>query len=156
MITLQQVNPEDVGTITTALSWIDSAPRWFRDCDAVWGRDTPATYAAKLAQQVDWGVFVDESLHSIISLTLAGKGVYNVHLMAQRRADPEPLIIAGRSMRQQLFIFGAREIWCWLAQMNRGVQKIAQAIGFVKDGVQMFKGQTHGRVILWERFSCRV
>lgn len=155
MITLRQLTTADASLISEALSWIDHAPRWFRDCDAVWGHETAEDYLKKMGQQADWAVMEDNQLHSVISLTVAGKGIYNVHLMTRRNADITPLVIAGQSIRQQLFAKGIREIWCWLAVMNRGAQRAAELIGFIRDGVQMFKGQTHGKVILWERFSCR-
>lgn len=155
MTTMRRLDPDkDEDLIREALSWIDDAPLWFRNADAAWGPDTPETYLNQMRQdgQADFGVF-DPELIAVITITLAGKGIFNSHLMVKRHANVDSLIIAAASLMKQLFEHNMREGWSWLAKRNRGAQRIVEAIGMTRDGVSMLKGQSHGRPLSWVRYS---
>jgi hypothetical protein len=157
-VTLERLDPErDELLVREAVAWLDSAPRWFRDCDAAWGAEGADAYLKQMRDepQADFGVFVSGQLVAVITVSLCGKGVYNSHLMARRGANPEAIVACIKALMGGLFEEGMKESWNWVASRNVGVRRVLEATGMVRDGVERFKGQSHGRPILWVRYSVR-
>lgn len=155
MTEMRRLDPDKDGhLVREALSWIDGSPRWFQDADAAWGADSPETYLNQMRQdgQADFGIF-DPELIAVITITLAGKGIFNSHLMVKRHSSIEPIIVAAASLMKQLFESGMKEVWSWIMKRNHGPQRIVEAIGMKLDGVTMLKGESHGTVIEWVRYS---
>lgn len=157
-VTLRRLDPlRDKELVRESLAWIKDEPRWFRDGDEVWGTEDFKAHLANMMTQAraDVGVFEGKSLIAVINVSLVGKDVYNVHLMAKRGVNAESLIVAALNVKKELFGNGAREVWAWPEKRNKGVQRILEAIGMVRDGVELIKGQSHGRPITWTRYWTR-
>jgi hypothetical protein len=157
-VTLRRLDPDrDESLVREAVSWLDEQPLFWRNCDSAWGTESADAYLRQMGEgrQADFGLFIGGEFRAVITLSLEGQGLYNTHLMAKRGTDPAALVLAVASMRSQVFRQGAAEVWNWVAAKNRGVRRILEAAGMVKDGVERFKGASHGRPILWVRYSAR-
>lgn len=149
----------DALLIAEAVRWIDSAPRWMRDCDNAWGKTTAGDYLEQMntTHQADFGVWDDSEFIAVITVSLEGHGVYNSHLMAKRSANPATLKIAIANVLNQMQNQGMlREGWMWLARRNYGVRRIVESLGLQRDGVERYKGSSHGQPICWLRYSVTV
>lgn len=148
----------DVLLIAEAVGWIDSTPRWMRDCDDAWGKTVAGDHLEqmKTTPQADFGVWDGDEFVAVITISLIGHSVYESHLRAKRSANPEILKIAIANTLNQMFNRGMKEGWMWVARKNHGVRRLLEAVGIYNDGVMMFKGQSHGQPIEWLRHSVSV
>lgn len=151
---MRRLEKTDTVLIKEALSWSEGAPRWFRDADRAWGTITPDKYIEQMDDQADFGVF-DGELVAVITLSLEGKGIFNSHLMVKRKAPVGLIVVSAVSIIRQLFENGMREGWAWPNKRNYGLRRILELIGMKRDGLEIIKGQSHGRPLTWVRYSCR-
>lgn len=159
MVEMRRLNADkDQELVRQALSWIDEQPTFYRNCDAAWGTVDADSYLEMMRSdpQADFGVFEDDKLIAVITVTLEGKGIYNSHLLVKRRANVEAITICAMSVIKGLFENGMKEGWSWLARKNYGARKILESIGMRRDGVSRFKGQSHGQPIEWLRYGLGV
>jgi hypothetical protein len=159
-VALERLNPDrDETLVREAVSWLDTQSLFFRNCDAAWGAPESADdYLRHMREgnQADFGVFDSGELVAVITVSLEGKGVFNSHLMAKRGASPAVVAQGVSGVLKGLLSEGTfKEGWSWLAAKNYGAKKIVEACGMVRDGVERFKGQSHGRPLLWVRYSVR-
>lgn len=157
-MTMRRLDPvKDERLVREAVAWINSAPRWFQDADAVWGKDNADDYLNQMSTdaQADFGVFDDEKFIAVLTVSLKSHGVYESHLMAKRNASSSVITLAIVNLREQMFQHGMIETWLWLARKNFAVRHIVEAAGLIRDGVSMLKGRSHGRPIQWLRYSVR-
>ncbi len=154
---MRRLDPDrDEALVREAVSWLDSQPLFFRNCDAAWGADESADdYLRHMREdaQADFGVFDEGELVAVITVTLEGKGVFNSHLMARPGARPEAVLRGVSGVLKGLRAEGMREGWAWLARKNYGARALLEAAGMRRDGVTRFKGQSHGAPIEWVRYS---
>jgi len=70
-----------------------------------------------------------------------------IHFSVMRGTKPD--IEWLRELRKQLppFIFG------WINKRNRQMIAVAQELGFVFEGLRMFHGESHGKVVEWWCFK---
>lgn len=154
---IRRLTPDDRDLIAEALGWIDKMPRWAKDADRTWGVPSVDEYLSmmEIDPQIDLGIFQDEAMVAEICIALVGNGVYNSHLMMKRGAEVSGVIVAAVSVKDQLFAkYGAKEIWSWALARNHGLQKILTSIGMKRDGVEQYKGSSHGMPLRWLRYSC--
>lgn len=146
---MRRLDPErDEYLIQEALSWTGDQPLFFRNAEKAWA-DRP------LNERADFGIFENEELIAVITITLEGQGSFDSHLMAKRGTDPQLIAMCVGSVIKQLFQQGMREGWAWPAEKNRGLKRILEATGMKRDGLEIFKGSSHGRPLLWQRYSVR-
>jgi hypothetical protein len=147
----------DESLIREAVAWLDSAPQWFKDCDAAFGVENADAYLEQMKRepQADFGIWDDDEFVAVLTVSLEGKGTYNSHLMAKRRASPEVIAESIKCLMVQMFAQGMLEAWLWLARRNYGVRRILESVGMRRDGVSRIKGQSHGSPIEWLRYSVR-
>lgn len=158
-VTLRRLDPAaDESLVREAVAWMESAPRWFRDCDAAWGATEGADDDLRHMReepQADFGVFDGGELVAVVTVTLEGKGVFNSHLMAKRGANPLAVMQGASGVLKGLLGQGMREGWSWLARKNYGARRVVEAMGMRLDGLSRFKGVSHGQPIEWVRYSVR-
>lgn len=155
---MRRLDPvEDEQLVREACSWIADAPLWFRNADAVWGKDDPDSYLEQMKNdpQADFGVFDGGEFIAVLTVSLKGHGVYESHLMAKRSASPSVIMLAIVNLREQMFHHGMIETWLWLVKKNYAVRRVVEGAGLIRDGVSMLKGKSHGQPIQWLRYSVR-
>jgi hypothetical protein len=158
-VTMRRLDPDrDESLVREAVSWLAEQPTFFQNCDAAWGgAETADDYLRHMrdGRQGDFGVFDSGELIAVVTISLEGKGVFNSHLMVKRGASPAIVASGASGVLKGLLGEGMKEGWSWLAAKNYGARKIIEAIGMVRDGVERFRGQSHGQPILWVRYSVR-
>lgn len=155
MTTIRKLTVNDRVLISEALSWIDQMPRWARDADETWGKVTADAYCEMMRNdpQIDLGIFDEGEFIAILTLAQAGEKVWNTHLMMKRSASKDCVIVALASVKKQLLDHGMR-VWSWAWARNEGLQEILQIIGMARDGLEQYKGTSHGQPLLWIRYTC--
>ena len=157
-LSIRRLNPEtDKALFVEAWLWdhVD-VPRWYREMDRVFRPEAFEDFL-KLAHgedQADIGVFENDKLVGLITLSMRAKGMFEAHLSAKRGASVEVLADAGIQVKEQLFRdMGMIEGCLWVARKNYHVRKLCSIIGFRDSGLRIFKGSHRGRVIDWLRLS---
>lgn len=160
----RRLDPEaDVECFRLAYGWDRDAPRWYREMDSVFGDYTFDEYVAKAreATQINVGLFEGTEMFAMITTNLVAAttdpvqyGVYDLHLAAARHAGAEKIVGAFASIRRQMFEdLNALALYGWVASVNRPLVSLSRRLGFVPDGLLMFKGMVRGKVIRWERVA---
>lgn len=154
MIEIRKLGINDRPLIEEALGWINNFPRWVQDADKAWGRVTVDEYLTMLANdpQSDFGIFDDGEMVAEISISLFSKECYNSHLMMKRGARKEPVIVAAASLIKALKDRGCSG-FSWVLSKNYGLREIVETVGMKRDGLEQYKGQSHGQPLLWLRYA---
>ena len=144
----------DEDLLREAYRWSRDAPTWFQDADKVFNRGTEDNFVSQLADLRRWfvGIF-NPSLEAIIVVEWKGNGQFEGHLLAHRRAVTEMIGAAISQLLFDLLDCGMQEAFVWVAARNKPIQKLCANIGFLPDGIVMWKGSYRGRVIRWLRHS---
>ncbi|HWT01208.1 MAG TPA: hypothetical protein VN256_13245 [Pyrinomonadaceae bacterium] len=154
---IRRLDPDkDQELIREALSWVNEQPRFFQDADKAFGNGDVGFYLElmRTEPQADFGIF-DGGLVAMITISLVGKGMFDSHLLVKRGTRPELIVPAAYAVLRRLFEMGLKEGWSWPAAKNTGVRKVLEMIGMRRDGLTKYKGQSHGKPILWMRYSVR-
>jgi hypothetical protein len=155
---IRRLSPdEDRELIVEALNWVRREPRWSRDADSTWGEISDEGYLEMMKKdaQVDIGIFEDDELRAMLTVAMVKKGVFNTHLLVKRGTKPETIAEGALAVKLLLIRdMGAKEIWAWLASVNRGAQRVVKAIGMSRNGISILKGHSHGRVLEWQQWVC--
>lgn len=151
---LRRLTHEDKDLLRQAYYWDSLTPRWFREADAVFNTGSADDLIAQLEDRVKWfiGIF-DPHLQAVIIVENHGDGQFEGHLMARRDADVQLIALTIDHLLHDLLTFGLTEAFVWVAEKHRGMRKLCANIQFQPDGVSMYKGAYHGRVIKWLRYS---
>ena len=122
----------------------DNKPRWFQDGSQAWG--------------CSWEDFRDFYRQCERVYHLDGVLIYveriennaNLHISVLRGAtiDIEKLI----EIREEL-LKDYHLLFAWVGKHNRGLKKIVEQCGMQYYGLQMFHGESHGRVLEWRCYS---
>lgn len=153
---IRRFNPvADEGLLRMAFSWDAYAPDWYSTSDSLFRPDSEERFLelTRNENQVDIGVF-DGEMIGLITFDHKGNGVFEIRLSAKRGSSLETLTEAAYQVRHQIFSIGARLGIVWVEQRNRHVIKLCGMIGFVKDGLTMYRG-THTRKKLDDSFVYR-
>ena len=150
---IRRLEQGDEELLHEAWHWSDGAPTWFQDADKVFNQGE-LDAVAQLANRRKWfiGVF-DERLQAVIIIEWRGHGQFEGHLMTRRRADIQEICHAAVQVTYDLLDCGLVEGYVWVAEKNLGVRKLCSTIGFLPDGVIMYRGAYRGRLIKWLRYS---
>lgn len=157
MLEIRRLDPAyDKHRFEASYFWLENSPVWRQHTEAVFGTLNYGEYmAVRWAEnRIDIGIFVDGGYCAKVTLHLIAKNTYEVSLESMRATSPEAIVLAGLSIRDQLFgVYGAQVAIAWVPRWAKGVQAILRAVGFNCDGVTMLRGECRGRTIEWERFS---
>ncbi len=147
----------DENLIRMAFFWRDDAPRWFREMRANSGpgETWEEWEAMKRDTFLEFGVFDDNEMYGLISLSPEGAGRFSAHISAKRGASGEELAFAAFAVRDWMFKHGAKEIYAWVMSRHRSLKRLCLLCGMRPDTVTMIKGQMRNKLILWERYSAR-
>lgn len=154
----------DKSLLLTAFTWQQDTPRWYQDMDAVFGPEDVDDFLKMCAEpeNILVGIFqkfglriITHELIGVVIAAAAGKDVFNSHLMAKRGASLETLIEGANQVTQDFVRLGMVEGFCWVAEKNAAVRKLCSTIGMAHEGITMYRGAYHGRVIKWLRYSIR-
>ena len=146
---------DDEVLLHEAYLWDADAPAWYSAGDALFRPDSVEQYLAMAhdTNQVDIAVF-NPDLCGLITFDHKGGGAFEIRLSAKRGTPLETLAYAGQQVRHQIFTIGAKIGVVWIAERNRHVIKLCEAIGFVRDGLTMYRGVYNRKVkrpIEWVR-----
>lgn len=144
----------DESLLREAFAWDANTPRWYREMDAVFNEGGALDLISKLDEKTIafFGLF-DPSLYAVIIVEMKAGGQFEGHLMATRGANLELIGAAIQSLLHDLLDLGLKEACVWIAEKHRSVRKLCASIGFEPDGVVMWRGSYHGRMIKWVRYS---
>jgi hypothetical protein len=146
---VRALKPNEEYLFRQAYEWTADAPEWWKAMDRVYPVSFGDYHLATFDEsQFNFGIF-DGEMFGLITVNHYGDGVFDVHIAAKRGASVELLAEAACMIRERLFKSGAQAIFGWVAKFNRGIIKVGEACGMHRDGVRMFKGECHGRVIEW-------
>lgn len=147
--------PADTVLFETAYSWLEAGPAWRRDSEHTWGVSDRTTYFAALSNPVraDVGVFVAGVFSALITLTMRGPTLYEVHLEAKRGTPIEAIMIAAEGIKVTISNLGARHLFAWVPRCNAPVARILKAIGFLPSHVTMWRGE---RPREWKLYSLEI
>lgn len=139
--------------LATAYGWARNTPRWFREMDAVFGKDDFEAYL-KASQNggCDIGIF-DPELVCVIILSEQPSKRYECHLMAPRTANAIAIIEGAIRIKDELFRRGANDICAWVASKNYPLLRMVEAMGLYWDDTEMLRGVYHEKVIMWQRMA---
>jgi len=143
---IRRLNPmTDEALLREAFLWDSNAPDWYSTSDSLFRPDSVERYLemAHNENQVDIGVFGGEMV-GLITFDRKGDGIFEIRLSAKRTASLQTLTEAAYQVRYQIFSIGAKLGLVWIAKRNRHIIKLCEMIGFVRDGVTMYRG-THSR-----------
>lgn len=151
---IRRLDPiKDRGCFVEAYSWDKDYPRWYQDLEKI--AHLPLDkFIDQAPERADFGLFVPD-LVGMISILRRAPQVFEGHVWAKRRTPIEPLGSFGAQLRESLqgdldMKFG----YVWIAQKNLPIKKLCAMIGLRPDGAIEIDGESHGRPIVWERYSC--
>ena len=144
----------DIALYQQAWRWTADAPRWIRDCAAVYDAACEADYLAAAANpaRIDVGVFTP-AFTGMVSVILRSKGLYEAYLAAKRGAPLDALGSAVLDVYHTLTAHNMRQAFVWIAARNRAILDLCEGAGFERTGLEMWKGQSHGRPIHWRQMA---
>lgn len=159
---LRRLHPnDDEKLLRDAFMWDAYSPNWYSDSDSLFRPDSVDDYLemARNENQVDVGIF-DGEMIGLVTFDHKGNGIAEVRLTAKRGASLEILTEAAYQLRHQFFSLGMKAGIVWIAKRNRHIVGMCETIGFVRDGLTMYRGTYHRkklngeftyRPILWVR-----
>lgn len=117
-----------------------NSPKWFKDANSLWGEtwDDFNKFCQGCDRIYDLG--------DVIIYVQKDQDSANIHIGAVRHAriDIKALCI----IRDKLLI-EFQVVYGWVLRHNRGIAKLANAVGMTFNGVRMFRGESRGRLLEW-------
>lgn len=120
-------------------------PRWFRDGNSVW-KITEADFLEFCHNC--WRIYEIDGC-ALLYVERQGRNA-EIHFSVLRghKIDPESLI----PIRLELLTeFDC--VYGWVAAKNRGIKAVCNLLGMRFQGLRMFKGKSHGKVLEWQQVS---
>ncbi len=151
---IRRLDPEtDRECLVDAYSWDKEYPRWFQDLEKVshWPLEQ---FLKEAPDRADLGVFHDDEMVALISIIRRDVGVFEGHVWAKRKSKVEELAnavswIIERLVEDLKMRFG----YVWIAKRNLPIKQMCIMAGLRFDGTTLTDGESHGKPIVWERFS---
>lgn len=154
--TLDPVKDEEL--FKTMYEWLFQNPEWFQYLDGV-SSVVSGTYsfedylkAAMKPTEYNVGLF-NGKLQAVYVIQDQGDGSIQVHVNAERGADHDALVAGAVRLKDWLFEHGTREVFGWLASVNRPMRKFAEQAGFSYCGVRVYRGSLNDKPIAWLRYQ---
>jgi hypothetical protein len=141
---IRRLDPEkDRELFILAYQWEhENVPRWFREMDEAFPMTLDEWLGyARDEKQASVGVF-DGEMKGLIYTHFTGRGTFDSHISAPRRAPLRLLMEGIIQLRHSMFRdLNAQVVYGWLARGNRGLWRLAEMCGFRPDGCTMLKGK---------------
>lgn len=156
-LTIRRLDPtNDEALYHIAFGWLEDAPKWRRETEAVFGTLDREQYLDNrlVPNRVDVGVFTGPEFVALITLMLIDVGIYEAHFESTPDCPRDVIVRAAQMVAHQMFTdYGMQAVYTWVPRYNRPVAAINKAIGFRRDGVNMLHGTCKGKLIDWVRYS---
>ena len=151
---IRRLDPEqDRECLIEAYSWDKDYPRWYQDLEKVshWPLEQ---FLKEAPDRADLGVFNEDRLVALISIIRRAPYVFEGHIWAQRRSQVDNLANAvawtiTRLKEDLQMRFG----YVWIAKKNAPIKLMCIMAGLRFDGGVVVDGESHGKPIVWQRFS---
>jgi len=157
---LRTLDPtKDEAMFQTAYEWIMAQPDWFQYLEGVVATVnncysyTDYLIAAKRPKEVNIGLFRNFTLVALFTVQKEDHNSVQVHVGAEKDVDQLALVAGAIRLREWLFANGAREVFGWLASVNRPMKRFAEEAGFSYCGVRVYKGSLNDHPICWLRYQ---
>jgi len=154
---IRRLDPDtDLELYGEMYSWEMDAPQWFREASGV-DRPTWEDFLTQIrdVNQIDIGVWSNrDTLCAVVSVTDRGSGSFEGHLWAKRHTKLETITMAVWQVMDDLFQRGMNEAFVVVAEKNRAVIRMCQALHMIADGQTKIGGEYHGRPIKWIKLCC--
>lgn len=155
---LRTLDPErDEEMLKTAYDWIFTRPDWFQLMDGV-ASVVSNTYSfdsylksAKEPTEYNVGLF-NGKLRAMFTIQDQKDGSLQIHVNAEKDIDQIALVAGANRLREWMFANGARELFGWIASINRPMKRFAKQAGFSYCGVSIFRGSLNDKPIRWLRY----
>lgn len=133
------------------------APRWFREASAVWHPSFEA-FAEFWENCGEIWAFVDSDCETmttrfVVYIEFLNPTSINIHVSVISSIDREKMIESLKWLKAKKADDGVTSMVGWLLDKNRGIRKIAEAVGFRESGAKMDYGVARGRVLRWVQFT---
>ena len=158
---IRRLDPEVDGDLyRQCWEWRTKYPRALRDATAVDSVDSFEEFIDQSrGARADIGIFDSEyrfmeELIACVSIQWKADGVYEIHMAAKRGSRIEQMVEPFLNIQKTIFEeLGARFIFAFTPEWNRGLILLSTIIGMEPDGVRRIRGTTRGRAITWVRLS---
>lgn len=151
--TLQRLDPvKDESLYREACAWDATYPSWYQDCKSFFGLDDFERLYLHMFDEVAVAVAVFDKgeYTALLDLQHRGGGMLEVQVYAKRHTSLTALIQACCSLKT-LLDCGVKELYAFIATINKPMIKVCEMAGMKRDGVRILQA-IPSRVIQWERF----
>jgi hypothetical protein len=156
---LRALDPaQDEEMFKASYDWILKSPAWFQYLEGIVATVNNCysfddyLKSAMRPNEVNIGLF-NSSLQAVYTIQDQGDGSFQVHVGAAPNVDRLALIAGASQLREWLLTRGARDVYGWIASINRPMKKFAEQAGFTYCGVSVFKGSLNDKPIRWLRMQ---
>lgn len=122
-------------------------PQWFIEANDVWIM-TEESFLGFCRQC--WKIYEVDG-QALIYIEKIGDNA-EIHVAVLRGADVKTISPSLIELRQEV-LKAFEMLFGWIVRQNRGMQRIAEAIGMKFYGLRMYHGHFHGQVIEWHCYS---
>lgn len=113
------------------------SPRWFQESSGAWERKDELSFCAKCHS------IYEIQGKALVYIEKVGHNA-EIHFSIKEKIEISDLVaLKFELLREFDVLFG------WILRQNRGMRKVAEQIGFRYDGLRMFYGSSHGKVLEW-------
>lgn len=150
---IRRLNPNETDLLRQIYEWDKDFPRWYQDLEKVshWPLEK---FLEEAPDRADLGVFDDDEFKALISIIRRDVGVFEGHVWAKRGSKVEELADAVAWIIERLIEdLQMRLGYVWVAKKNHPIKKMCTMAALRFDGATITDGESHGKPIIWERYS---
>jgi RimJ/RimL family protein N-acetyltransferase len=140
----------EVTDTATLLKYWDAEhqfPQWFVEANDVWIM-TEELFLG-FCQQC-WKIYEVDG-QALVYVEKIGDNA-EIHVSVLRGIDVQTILPSLIELRNEV-LKHCEMLFGWMVRQNKGMQRVAEAIGMKFYGLKMFHGAFHGRVIEWRCYS---
>lgn len=154
-VEIQQFEKADPSGLRLAV-WNNesNAPLWFKEASGVW-HPTLEAFEEFWNNCGEIWVFHDtEDMETkfLVYLEFLQPHSINIHVSVIAPIDNEKLTESLKWLKDKKAADGVTSMVGWLLDKNRGMRKIAEAVGFVETGAKMDYGVARNKVLRWRQY----
>ena len=134
--------PDDLPLLRQAWEWTQARPQHYPATGGQMSFERYAEAAQRIVQS-DFGYFVEDQLHCLVTVEAESFGKYNFHLTSQPHPDFKIITTALYTVGVGLFRdLGAKQLYTWIPRLYTRNRRVAKACGMQsiehieKDGIQ--------------------
>ena len=157
-IEVKQFNDAEASSALCRSVWTAEreAPRWFREASQVW-HPTFEAFAEFWENCGEIWEFLDSGCETattrfLVYLEFLQPHSINIHVSVIAPIDNGKLTESLKWLKDKKAADGVTSMVGWLLDKNRGMRKIAEAVGFVETGATMSYGAARGKVLRWRQY----